>query len=143
MSEQRSRCPFCARPIRVDTSGELVVHGKGRRCRGGGLTPEKAAAALEEHRAGVVLQDGAFEVTALEMVEAAARGASKGVGAAIKAALERAGLSEEEAERLMREDLQAQQDRIERRRQLEPMGLAEFFEFLKRHRPFEGQWGDR
>jgi hypothetical protein len=77
-----------------------------------------------------------------KMVEAAACGASKGVGAAIRAAIERAGLSEEEAERLMREDLQAQQDQIERRRQLEPMGLAEFFEFLKRHRPFEGQ-GDR
>jgi hypothetical protein len=53
-----------------------------------------------------------------KMVEAAARGASKGLA---KLAAELKGLTDEQLELLMREDLQAQQDRIERRRQLGPV----------------------
>jgi hypothetical protein len=53
-----------------------------------------------------------------KMVEAAVRGASKGLA---KLAADLKGLTDEQLEQLMREDLQTQQDQIERRRQLGPV----------------------
>ena len=83
----------------------------------GALELELLADALEEREAIRWAQGRGGDMSERrKMAEAAARGATKGVAAKIREAMEATGLSVEEVEHAMREDLQRQLDQIERLR---------------------------